>query len=385
MAISDLFTPPGMRRSAVGEPFVPEGYARRLIASNMEILGTQQRLPSVEAAIQAGESPNIAQLVALHRMEYNEKYYAEYQGTSVVPFTLPIGAFKEHGPDAKTLKSFSLTYTSDIISELFTKYLRPAIVKSIRNDLYRDPKITQYNRGAGRSIEVDAKWNKTDNTMQIVVQGPFWLRFFFYGRRAFTIHGKSGGKSHGMLVFYDPQTGRKIVTHEVHMPQIPPGNYVEKAMTKVLNELSNTDHFERIFQKYYRDHWLSTGGYGDIERFQKILVSQLRTVTDKKGRQVYDILNRVGRGRKVTDEIRDALDKVDQEARLNLQSVVKDFSNRADKESRRAKTEVYNALRFLLENSVLRLELSDVRSMLPAELAQKSTAARIFREMRTPV
>jgi len=375
--------------------FAPAGYERQLIAGSMESLGTQPRLPAVQEAVDAGSPFSIRKIVALNRMARNEEYYANLPSYSAMtientkPFNLSLGSFQETNLEHKRPK-YTLDYSRLMIESLFPRYLRQEIIKSIKNELYRDKRITDHNRGAAASIDVDVEWNKGTNRFVISVKGPFWLKFFFYGRRRFIIEGnKANPRSHGMLVFYDPHTGRKIVTSHVVMPEILPGNYVEKAMRRVLNELSDTDKFNSLFDRIYKDHWLSHSGYGDLEKFQQTIVAQLRTVTNRKGQQIYNILNSVGRGRPMTNDVLRTVERgltnLDAEARLHLQSVVNEYAQKADQESRKAKIEVYDSLRFLLENSVLRLELSDVRGMLPSNLARRSTAATAFRKARAGV
>lgn len=365
---------------------------------------TVEREEANQAAVQARVPYDVSELtmpqqVAVARAIYNDVYYnnlPEWSALSiddVVPYELVLGSF-ERTNEERRRPDFRVNLTGDVISELFSSFLQKELRNAIHNELYRDSRLMHYlPQGAATSrIDTEVRYVPDNNygKLEILVTGPFWLRFFFTGRRAFTISGNpSNERSHGMLVFYDPQTGNKIVTKQVHMPAIPRGLYVEKAVRSVLNTLVDSERFDRAFRKVFKPQRISSAYYGltynigNWETFQEIIVRHMRSIRGRSGIAAYDMLKEIGRGRvvkpAVVKDIESKFASQGREAAESFKRALQEYEQVDDKETRVEKVKVYAALRNLLSQTKTVLNLSDIKSMLPTNLAARSTAGGIYR------
>lgn len=126
-----------------------------------------------------------------------------------------------------------------LISYEIKQYIAQQVKFSLWGYINSDPRLSKYlvsgsPGGVSAPIRVEVF---AGDQLQIKIQGPFWLQFYFTGARGHTIYGHNP-KARNMLVFYG-RTGDKIVTPSVYVPEIKPGLYIERAIADVLTRVSH--------------------------------------------------------------------------------------------------------------------------------------------------
>lgn len=322
-------------------------------------------------------------MVALFRARYNEdylKYQADYVDETYrnqKPFQMNVAPLIERSFNGRISKYNE--QTSSLVHSILMEQIRTRLINKLQSNLYRDSRLRRilgHTSGAAAEIKIEvevAGYPRID----VKIYGPFWLRFFYYGRRAFTIKGNpSNHRAHGMLVFYDPETGDKMVVPEVHMKAIPPGLYVERAVEFLKSELDTNPRF--------LDEYL--GDTSEREFIQENMRKQLNRIRDQQGLQITALLQDFEAGnltRSKVEETRRRLEIQERNALANLRNIVAGYEAKGMPESRETKAEVYAALREYLNNVKTHLiTSSQVLTELPVNLAGRSTARRIIAQYK---
>lgn len=335
------------------------------MTSLLDVIGEESRYLS---------NPDIA---SVFRAEYNERYYERTERYAHEDlFKFETGSIVER-PSTGPVSSYN-EQTASVIHHVLIDKITSSLINKIQSNLYRDESLRHFltvpAKGAAAPINIQVKVSHYPN-IQVVITGPFWLRFFYYGRRAFTIHGRPENvRARGRLVFYDPETLEKRTPLAVNMPAIPPGLWVEKAVQEIKSQLDNPSFLNEYFPGYEHREFLTQ----DLER-------QLNRLRTESGFSANNLLNQIKNkplNQLTREDLRTAnqnLNHLQEQSLQRLRQVVADYKAKGSPERNADKSQVYKALREYVQHvNVKVVSRSAIVEELPTNLRGRSTVRRII-------